>query len=222
MESILGKLRGSPLAARVVPFVIFAALTSCQGFFGEAGKYWFYVAKTLIGAWLIWAIWPVVSEMRWTLSWEAVFVGVAIFALWVSLDPYYPKFTKADKPWNPFAFFGVGTGLAWLILVVRIVGSALVVPPLEELFYRSFVYRYIIKPDFTTVSLGTFHPVSLVATSAVFGAVHREWLAGIVCGLAYQWLVVRKGRLGDAMTAHAITNFLLGGWVVYKGAWHFW
>jgi len=34
--------------------------------------------------------------------------------------------------------------------------------------------------------------------------------------------VLRKNRLGDAMTAHAITNFLLGAWIVWRGAWHFW
>ena len=58
--------------------------------------------------------------------------------------------------------------------------------------------------------------------SIIFGVVHREWLAGILCGAAYQWLVLRRGHLGDAMTAHAISNLLLGIWVAYKGAWHFW
>ena len=51
---------------------------------------------------------------------------------------------------------------------------------------------------------------------------HREWLAGILCGFAYQGLVCWKKRLGDAMTAHAITNFLLALWVVGRGAWKFW
>jgi len=72
------------------------------------------------------------------------------------------------------------------------------------------------------VPLTAFHPLAFAITSVVFGFVHQEWLAGILCGLAYQWLVVRKGRLGDAMMAHAITNFLLGVYVIYKGAWHFW
>ena len=56
----------------------------------------------------------------------------------------------------------------------------------------------------------------------IFGAAHAEWLAGILCGLAYQALVCRKKRLGDAMTAHAITNFLLGVWIVATGEWRFW
>jgi len=97
-------------------------------------------------------------------------------------------------------------------------GSTLIVPPLEEVFYRSFLYRYIAKPDFLSVPLNQFLPLPFLATAAVFGFSHNEWLAGILCGAAYQGLVIRKNRLGDAMTAHAITNFLLGLWVVWRGA----
>jgi CAAX prenyl protease-like protein len=222
MSSILGKLRGDPLAARVIPFFVFAGLTTCQALFGEAGKYWLYFAKTLVGVWLLWAVWTAVPEMRWRVSWEAVLVGVVVFVVWVGADPYYPKFSSHARGWNPNSYFGEGTGLAWFLVISRIVGSTLVVPPMEEMFYRSFVYRYIISPKFTEIPLNRFHPASFLITSAAFGMVHREWLAGIFCGLAYQWLVLRKNRLGEAMTAHALTNFLLGLWVVYKGAWHFW
>jgi len=149
-------------------------------------------------------------------------VGVAVFAMWVGLDKFYPKWGKVSLPWNPHAQFGQGTALAWFFIVVRFVGPSLIVPPLEEVFYRSFLYRYIIKPDFLSVPLGTFHWVAFLATSALFGITHYQWLVGILCGFAYQGLVCRKKRLGDAMTAHAITNFLLGLWVVRNGAWHFW
>jgi CAAX prenyl protease-like protein len=112
--------------------------------------------------------------------------------------------------------------MAWFFIVVRIVGSTLVVPPLEEVFYRSFVYRTIAASDFQKVPLGYFAWVPFLVTSAIFGFAHYQWLAGILCGLSYQWLVIRKGRLGDAMTAHAITNFLLGVWIVWQGDWKFW
>jgi CAAX prenyl protease-like protein len=72
------------------------------------------------------------------------------------------------------------------------------------------------------VPLNQFLPLPFFATVAVFGISHNEWLAGILCGAAYQWLVLRKNRLGDATTAHAIPNFLLGVWGVTRGAWHFW
>jgi hypothetical protein len=246
MSRISKLLERSPALARVAPFALFLALTSCQELPGEASRYWFYLAKTVVGVWLIWLMRPLVTEMRWALSWAAVAVGVAVFAVWVGCNDlnakaivgveaalhhlavwvgfsdFYPKFWKAGAQWNPHACFGLNSGLAWLFILVRVAGSSLIVPPLEEVFYRSFLYRYIAKPDFAAVPLGTFAWLPFVVTSGIFGLVHYQWLAGILCGLAFQGLVCWKKRLGDAMTAHAITNFLLGLWVAGMGDWKFW
>ena len=223
----------SPAIVRVAPFVIFLLLTFGQGQFGPASAYWFYLAKTLVGVWLIWEMRPFISEMRWTFSWEAVAVGIAVFAVWVGIsgewttqNSLWVKLGISHPPknpapvWNPFEHFGPMA--AWFFTAVRILGSALVVPPIEEAFYRSFLYRYIASQDFMAVPLDKFLPVSFFGAAAIFGFSHNEWAAGIFCGLAYQWLVLRKKHLGDAMTAHAITNFLLGAWVVWKHAWNFW
>jgi CAAX prenyl protease-like protein len=218
----LTKIFSNPAYARVVPFVIFLALTFCQGKLGAASAYWFYFAKTLVGVWLIFEMRPHVSEMRWAISWEAIVVGVLIFAIWVGLDGHYPKIFKPGSTGNPAAVFGPHSPLPMFFNIVHILGMTLVVPPLEEVFYRSFVYRYIASPNFLAVPFNRFIPLSFFATSILFGFEHSEWLAGILCGAAYQWLVIRKNRLGDAMTAHAITNLLLGIYIVWKGAWHFW
>ena len=232
----LGKyFSGSPTLVRVAPFIIFVLLTAAQGKLGEDSRYWLYLAKTIVGIWLLWEMWPYVKEMRWAFSWEAVVVGVGVFAVWVGItgswatqDSVWVKLgishapAVTPKPWNPLVQFGGNASLAWLFIVVRILGSTLVVPPLEEAFYRSFLYRYIAKPDFMSVPLNQFLPKPFAATALIFGLSHNEWIAGIFCGLAYQWLVIRKNRLGDAMTAHAITNCLLGGWVIWRGAWNFW
>jgi len=212
----------SPVTARVTPFAVFLVLTACQGQFGSASAYWFYFAKTIVGAWLVWKTRPLVQEMRWAFSPEAVAVGVAVFAAWVGLDRFYPKFFHGNATGNPAAVFGDGSALAWFFIVVHIAGMTLIVPPIEEVFYRSFLYRYIAKADFLSVPLNRLLPVPFFATAINFGFSHNEWLAGILCGMAYQWLVLRKNRLGDAMTAHAITNFLLGLWIVWRHDWHFW
>jgi len=194
---------------------------------------------------MVWSWRPNIAEMRWALSWEAVVAGVVAVAIWVGLDGLYPslndllrsicpvleqfglknwcpKSAAAEILWNPHAEFGSNSGLAWLFISIRLLGSTLVVPPLEEVFYRSFLYRYISEPRFQNVPLGQFSWGPFLITAAIFGLSHREWLAGILCGAAYQALVCRRERLGDAMTAHAITNFLLGLWVVGQGAWKFW
>ncbi|MGV3772196.1 MAG: CAAX prenyl protease-related protein [Verrucomicrobiales bacterium] len=222
MGFLTRKFEASPALVRVLPFVVFAGFTSLQGQFGPLSHFWAYVLKTILGGIVLALAWPWLKEARWKISWEAILVGVAVFALWVGLDPLYPKWGKAEIVWNPYNSFPEGSFLIPLLIIFRIVGSTLIVPPIEEAFYRSFVYRTIIAQDFDKVPLTRFHLPAFLVTSIIFGAVHREWLAGILCGLAYQWLVIRKGRLGEAMTAHAITNLLLGCWVWWKGAWNFW
>ena len=229
--SFLSRIRYSPVLIRVVPFVVFVALTSSQSFFGDAARFWIYLAKTVLGGWMLWAIRPYIQEMRWTVSGAALLVGVAVFLLWIGLSPCLqalglnPSFAElkiSGKPWNPHAQFGEASAWAWFFVVARLLGSSLVVPPLEEVFFRSFVYRYLIQNDFEKVSLGQFRWVAFLATSGMFALEHREWLAGLLCGFAFQGLVCWKGRLGDAIVAHAVTNFLLGLWVIRQDAWNFW
>jgi CAAX prenyl protease-like protein len=225
-------LARSPIAARVAPFVIFLVLTFMQGWFGEASRYWIYVLKTFVGAWLVWSMRPFVPELRLAWSWEALAVGVGVCVIWIGLDGFYPKLSEltggagggheAPKPWNPHAQFGEGSALAWAVIAVRLAGSTLIVPPLEEAFFRSFLYRYLIRLDFLNVPFNRFHGVAFVLTALIFALEHEQWLAGVLCGFAYQALVLRKNRLGDAIVAHGITNFLLGLWVIAKGDWRFW
>lgn len=227
MNLLRRQLEKSPSHARVVPYVVIVVLTFIQDADAGPARYWLYLAKMLVGLWCIWEMRLLVPEIRWSISLEAVFVGVLVCALWIGLDPYYPKFGflfKETEPWNPFQRFGVGSAAGWFFVAVRTFGSALIVPPIEEAFYRSFLYRYFVRTDFTNMAFNRFHWLSLVVTSALFGMVHYQWLAGFLCGLLFQGLVLRKNRLGDAMTAHAITNFLLGVWIVWRGgdAWTFW
>jgi len=224
----------SPAICRVAPFAIFLLLTFCQGKFFAGSEYWFYLAKTVVGAWLILEMRPFVEEMRWTISVEAIAVGVGVFVMWVGIDPYYPKLgeltamlglgkTGGAEPfvWNPHLEFGRNSIAAWSFMTVRILGMGLVVPPLEEVFYRSFLYRYIARPDFQSVPVARFSLGPFLFTSTIFGFEHSQWMAGMLCGFAYQGLVIQKRRLGDAIVAHAVTNLLLGVWVVRKEAWQF-
>jgi uncharacterized protein len=228
LNSFRRRMAESPEFARFAPLFIFVVITALGAFSGGAAMFWMYAVKVVVGAWLVWEMRAFVPEMRWAFSWEAVWVGIVIFVVWVGLDPFYPKnhlFFKdtTESIWNPFAKFGDGSLVAWALIVIRIFGMTIIVPPLEEVFYRSLFYRYLIRVDFRAIALGHFDGIAFVCVSVVFGLMHFQWLPGILCGLAYQWLVVRKGRLGDAMTAHAITNFLLGVYVVWKGgeAWKF-
>jgi uncharacterized protein len=218
----LDGLLSSPIAVRVVPFAVFAGLTMIQGRFGETGQYWIYAVKTVIAAYLLWLMRRQVQELKWKLSWEAVLTGVLVFVAWVGLDGLYPTMSARAGLFNPLHTYGQGAFLGVMFVGVRIVGSTLIVPMLEEVFYRSFLYRYIIQVQFLKIPLGRFDWKSFLFVGVAFGISHFEWLPGILCAFAYQALVWRKDRLGDALTAHAITNLLLGIWVVARGDYLFW
>jgi uncharacterized protein len=237
VQALLTSIQRSPALMRAVPFGLFVLPLFLQGSLGTFAPYWLYAGRTLIGTALILWMRSHVSEMRWAFSWTAVGVGIGVFVVWVGLDPYYPGLgellsriglgflapgAEARSPWNPHLVFGTHSPAAWTFVLIRLAGSSAVVPPLEEVFYRSFVYRYVIRPNFLTVALHDFRWGALFVTAVVFGLAHHEWLAGIICGLAYQGLTLHKRRLGDAITAHAITNALLGIWVIARGQWHFW
>jgi CAAX prenyl protease-like protein len=216
------KIIHSPILVRTIPFAAFAALTLIQGDFGDAGQYWIYALKTAIGAWLILLLRPYIKELKWSFSWEAVAVGTIVFIAWIGLDGYYPQLMQRAGSFNPPHTYGAGSIQATIFLAIRLIGSSLIVPPIEEVFYRSFIYRYLIHSDFLNIPLGRLNWRAFLIAGVVFGAGHYEWLPGILCAFAYQGLVCRKNRLGDAITAHAITNFLLALWIIASRNYYFW
>ncbi|UVW29920.1 CAAX prenyl protease-related protein [Massilia sp. H6] len=143
--------------------------------------------------------------------------GLLVFVLWINLD----------APWmriGPVPGYDPTTAGAidWLLVASRIAGAALVVPVMEELFWRSFLMRWIEAADFEAVEPARVGFKGLLVSSLLFGVEHALWLAGIVAGLAYAFLYMRYRNLWSAVLAHAVTNGLLGAWVVATGNWSFW
>jgi CAAX prenyl protease-like protein len=229
-----------PEVPRALPFALFLLIGSFQGkgFFGS--EYWMYAAKTIGVGLLLWSIRAWLPEMKWSFRIEGVVVGLVIAGLWIGLDGKIPSLDelwgmgrklitgkapeppKPDVPWNPLEFYKDAPLLGWTFLMIRVLGRSLVVPPLEEVFYRSFLYRYFANPKFAELPLNTWHLVSFLSTSAVFGLSHPgQWVQAILCGLAFQALVVRFGRIGDAMLAHATTNLVISIYAIATRQWQF-
>lgn len=110
----------------------------------------------------------------------------------------------------------------WPLAVVRLLGSAFVISFIEEFFWRGFIGRWIAARDFRSVDLGVFVRNAFFITALLFGLEHDRWLVGIVAGLAYGALVLKTRDLWAAGIAHALTNFLLGLYVLSSGAYGFW
>ena len=110
----------------------------------------------------------------------------------------------------------------WALTAAKLTGSAFVISAAEESFFRGFIYRWLRKGDFLAVDLARYDAQTFWLVVVVFGLEHDRWLAGMAAGAAYGWVVLRTGRLGPAIVAHAVTNLALGIYVVLSRQYGFW
>jgi len=148
----------------------------------------------------------------------AVVAGVLVFALWIKLDLPLLSIGQPEAH-SPLDAAG---RLDWAWLTVRVFGASVVVPVMEELFWRSFIMRWLENVDFRNVTPASVGLRSLFMSSLLFGLEHNLWFAGLLAGLAYGALYRRSANLWWPILAHAITNFTLGIWVIATGSWQFW
>ena len=208
----------SSLAAYVLPFTVFILLTEAARHL-PGGTLYIYPLKTVVTALLLWRFRHHYTELAWHWSWLAVATGAVVFVLWIPLSHDRLVMGAPTLLVSPYELAG-RWALPWL--AVRLLGASLLVPVMEELFWRSFLARYLLDTEFKRVPLGTFTTYSLLVSCGLFGVEHTQWVAGIMAGLVYSWLLHRTRSLGACVLAHGVTNFLLGVYVLSTASWQFW
>jgi len=214
--------------ARILPFaayIAFVAIADGLSWLGMADRdlRWLYAVKIGVVVALLLAFRrsyvelarPAMSAATAALS---AAVGVVVLLLWINLDAGWMQI-GASAGFDP----GNGAGgIDWLLVAIRLAGAALVVPLMEELFWRSFLLRWLEERDFLNVDAARVGMRSVLVTVVLFGFEHNLWLAGIVAGVAYSWLYMRTKNIWTAVLAHAVTNGLLGVWVIQTASWTYW
>ena len=109
---------------------------------------------------------------------------------------------------------------AWLMF--RTAGAVLTVPVAEELAFRGYLIRKLVASDFETVPAGQFTWFSFVASSLLFGLLHQQWIAGTIAGMLFAIAFYRRGRICDAVVAHASANAILAAYVLGTHQWSLW
>lgn len=149
----------------------------------------------------------------------SVGAGLLIFVLWINLDYTFP-ILGSSAGFDPALVHN--SVLRGGLIAARLVGAVLVVPVMEELFWRSFLIRYLIDGNFSRVPIGTFSWFSFVAISLLFGTEHYLLIAGIMAGVGYNLLLYRTKSIAQCILSHAVTNLSLGIYVLHTGKWFFW
>jgi len=184
---------------------------------------WVYPVKIAVVLGLLAYYWPCYDELTpkrqaWTHGVIAVGIGLAVYLVWVRMDWSWALQSRREG-YDPYRG---GSAFGTVLAAVRLFGAVMVVPIMEELFWRSFLLRYLVSSRFDTVKLGTFTPFSFVVSVILFGIEHNLWLAGIMAGVAYTLLLYRCGDLWPCIVAHAVTNFALGVHVLSTQEWKWW
>jgi len=215
------------ILARALPFALFLAFVGLANVLG-GGTYlgldsrWLYPVKVVLVGLVLAFFWRRYGELavriRPAALLQAVLVGLGVFFLWINLDRgwldlgggmgYDPR--RADGSLDAF------------LVAFRLGGAALLVPIMEELFWRSFLMRWVDRHDFLSLPAAQTSVKAVAISSVLFGTEHTLWFAGILAGVAYAMLYRRHASLWSPIVAHATTNLALGLWVLHRGAWQFW
>lgn len=215
-----------PVWPYLLPLAGFLALTFLESYL-PAGPMWYpvgYALKLVLVAILMWFCresWRDLARPTPGSVALAVVVGLLVALGWVGLDGHYPTFAflGTRQSFDPTT---LGPAMKAAFLVVRLIGLVLIVPPIEELFYRSFLMRWIVDPNYRKVPIGKVTPLGLAATTLVFAFSHPEWLPAILTGLAWGWLVAKTGNVTACVLSHAVANMALCFYVITTGDWKYW
>jgi len=158
----------------------------------------------------------------------SLLIGVAIFALWIAPDLLFPSYRHS------FLFDNALLGSARSsmpedvrhdipVLLLRSLRAVIIVPIVEELFWRGWLMRWMIAPDFRSVRLGTYSALSFWTVALLFASEHGSyWDVGLMAGIIFNWWMIRTKSLGDLILAHAVANACLCAYVVAAGKWEYW
>jgi hypothetical protein len=211
----------------VLPFAVFLAFLAIQKYFPIPPLLEYTLRDVVLAALLFWLSRHVI-ELHSFHRLETAILGVAVFLIWVGPDLLFPTYRHFWLFQN--AILGqLSSPLPDdiirnpLVLWPRIIQAVVIVPIIEELFWRSWLMRWLIAPNFEKVSLGSYQPGAFWITAVLFASEHGPyWDVGLVAGIAYNWWMVRTRSLGDCILAHSITNACLCGYIVATHHWEYW
>lgn len=199
----------------VLPFALFALLTYSGSLMGIPVNLAYPAKTVIVGLCLVCFRDSYRAQIRLDFNWIPIVTGLCIFMIWIGLEGFYPQpgmdikmsLRFSDNP---------------LFIIFRFIGAVIIVPVMEELFWRSFAMRFLIDFKFWKIRLGEFTWFSFIVISLAFGFEHHEWLPGIIAGAAYAGLLYRSRNLFSPILAHAVTNLFLGVYVIFSGRYEFW
>lgn len=210
----------NPVAPYLVPLLAILLASMLSRAISDGAFERFYGLRLLAAAAALWCYRNEYRTLEWRAGWLPAALGALVFALWIAAERLNAPPHPSPIPSALAAMSPIARG-AWL--APRVIGAAVTVPIAEELAFRAFLLRRLTSRDFESVDPRRPTLLALVISSLVFGALHgNRWIAGAIAGALYALAYARRGRISDAILAHAVTNALLAALVLASGNWDLW
>ena len=211
---------GLPAAAAAYVAPLLAALVAAlvTSIWSDDALDRWYVARVLAAVAVLWLVRRDLPQPAFGLSWFPVVAGAVLAATWIALVPV----DAAESARFLSALQGLGAAERWGWIAVRLFGSCLLIPVVEELAFRGFLLRWLVSPEFERAPPRAATWSAVLLSSLAFGALHDHWVLGTLGGLVFALAWIRRGRLADAILAHALANAGIAVAVLGFGRWDLW
>jgi exosortase E/protease (VPEID-CTERM system) len=211
-QSSLATARETPTGAFLLPFLAILAATMVSRAFSGSFE-WLYPLRFFAAAGMLWVCRRSYNGLIWKCDWLAPVIGTIVFVTWIGIDHFL---NRSVDPGVPVSLPASSTIVKVTWMTFRVLAAVVTVPLAEELAFRGYLMRRLISANFDSVSFQRFSWFALLASSVIFGLLHGgNWLAGSVAGILFGLAVIRRGRIGDAVVAHATANALLAAYVIF-------
>jgi CAAX prenyl protease-like protein len=216
-----------PSLPYVLPFASFMAFLAIQNYAALPPSI-DYPVRVVVLSVILFVFSRNVIDLRSTHLFGSVILGVAVFVIWIGPDLLIPGYRQHWLFQN--AILGRISApvpeqiiMSPVVLWTRILRAVVLVPIIEELFWRAWLMRWLISPRFEQIKLGAYTPMAFWITAVLFASEHGPyWDVGLITGVIYNWWMVRTRSLGDCILVHAVTNACLCGYVVATKHWEYW
>ncbi len=216
-----------------LPYLAFLGIRTVANYF-PGGLYWGYVIGYTSAALLLWIFRHKYQELQEgkisfsNILWALV-VGLIGIVIWILPYHFISNFAQTDgifglitgqrKAANPYL---LPRGLFFPFVLFRFIGYIFIVPIFEELFIRSFLWRYLIDSEIQSVPLGKYTTLAFWGTALLFSFSHNEWIVAFVYAVILNFFLVIKKDIRLCMIAHGTSNACLMGYVWMSGKWFLW
>ncbi len=161
-------------------------------------------------------------------AFSSVALGLIVFALWILPDYLIPGYRESSLLSNPVmghlhSSIRPGDLQSSWVLSWRTARAVLIVPIVEELFWRAWLMRWLVNTDFQKVPLGTYTPIAFWLTAILFASEHGPyWDVGLLTGIIYNFWMIRTKSIADCILMHLVTNAALSAFVIATAQWQYW